>query len=152
MVLWLANRIVDGLDGVVARTTGRTSDTGGYLDMVVDVVVYAAIPLGVAVGKGGTAAWTAAAVLLASFYLNTITWSYLAALLEKRGWGAASKGESTSITMPAGLVEGTETIVAYTLLLALPSAAVAIMGAMAALVLLGAALRVRQGMALLAAK
>lgn len=152
VALWVANRIIDGLDGVVARTTGRTSDAGGYLDMVVDVVVYASIPLGVAVGHGGTPAWTVAALLLASFSLNIISWCYLAALLEKRGRGATNEGESTSITMPPGLIEGTETIIAYTLLLAVPSAAVVTMAAMAALVTVGAVMRTRQGMAILAEK
>lgn len=152
VVLWLANRVVDGVDGAVARMTARTSDTGGYLDMVVDVVVYAAVPIGVAVGQGDTATWVAAAVLLASFYVNTITWAYLSALLEKRGRGASSSGETTSVTMPPGLVEGTETIVAYTLLLAWPAAAVPIMAVMAVLTFVGAALRMRRGLVLLAVK
>ena len=140
--------------------TARTSDAGGYLDMVVDVVVYAAIPVGVALGQGGagtgrgdgTAVWVATAVLLASFSINTITWAYLSALLEKRGRGADRAGESTSVTMPPGLVEGTETIVAYTILLAWPAAAVPTMAVMAALTLVGAGLRTRAGLALLAGK
>ena len=31
-VLWLLNRVLDGLDGMVARVHARQSDFGGYLD------------------------------------------------------------------------------------------------------------------------
>ncbi len=131
-VLWLANRLLDGLDGTLARQTGRASDRGGYADMLLDVVVYAAIPLGIAAGQADEAAWTAAAVLLATLYLNGIAWAYLAALLERRGAGAAARGERTSVTMPPGVVEGAETVVLYTLALAVPEWSVAVMWVMSA--------------------
>ena len=51
--------------------------------------------------------------------------------------------------MPPGLVEGAETIVWFTLLLAVPSLAPGWMGTMAAATFIGAALRVRAGIALL---
>ncbi|HUM67261.1 MAG TPA: CDP-alcohol phosphatidyltransferase family protein, partial [Chloroflexota bacterium] len=53
--LWFLNRAFDGLDGAVARARNRQSDFGGYLDIVVDFVVYAAIPVGLALGVGGMA-------------------------------------------------------------------------------------------------
>ena len=59
--LWLLNRLLDGLDGALARRTGRQSDLGAYADILSDVVVYAAIPVGIAAGQGGEAAWIAAA-------------------------------------------------------------------------------------------
>ena len=46
LALWLANRVTDGLDGTVARVAERQSDFGGYLDILLDFVVYAAIPVG----------------------------------------------------------------------------------------------------------
>ena len=48
LMLWLANRALDGLDGTVARLHGKQSDFGGYLDIVLDTVIYAAVPLGIA--------------------------------------------------------------------------------------------------------
>jgi len=75
------------------------------------------------------------ALLLASFYLNGASWMYLAALLEKRNAGAAARGELTTVTMPAGLVEGAETVVLYTLFLLFPGALVPLFGLMAVLVL-----------------
>lgn len=46
--LWWANRILDGLDGVLARYADRQTDFGGYVDVVADFTVYAALPLALA--------------------------------------------------------------------------------------------------------
>ena len=43
--LWVANRILDGLDGAVARLRGEPSDLGGFLDLLSDFLVYAAVPV-----------------------------------------------------------------------------------------------------------
>lgn len=132
VVLWLVSRVLDGLDGAVARRRGATSDLGGYLDMLLDVVVYAAVPIGIAVGVGGVAVWIACAVALATFYVNVLSWSYLSALLERRGRGAESRGELTRVTMPRGLVEGAETLVLFTVALAVPQWAAVVLWVMAA--------------------
>jgi phosphatidylglycerophosphate synthase len=141
--LWLLNRVADGLDGLVARRSGRTSDRGAYLDIVLDFVVYAALPLSLALGDASRA--PSAAALLAAFYVNGATWMYLSSLLEKRGRGAAASGQPTSVAMPAGIIEGTETIVFFSLILALPAYAAPLMYAFALLTVLGAALRFAQG-------
>jgi phosphatidylglycerophosphate synthase len=132
--LWLLNRTLDGLDGSVARETGRQSDLGGYLDIVLDFLVYAAVPLGIAMGQGDLRAVRAAAVLLGACFANAASWMYLAAILEKRALGASATGERTTITMPPGLIAGTETVVLFALMLAWPAGAATVMLAMAALV------------------
>lgn len=142
LALWGLNRLLDGLDGTLARITGRQSDLGAYLDIMLDHLVYAAIPLGLALAAGTPAAYLALALLLASFYINGASWMYLAALLEKRSAGAHARGELTTVTMPGGLVEGAETVVIYTLFLLFPQALVPLFGLMAALVLLTAGQRV----------
>lgn len=68
LIWWTLNRLLDGLDGVVARVNGSPSDFGGYLDIVFDFVGYAAIPLGLALGAGTLAIDRAALFLLASFW------------------------------------------------------------------------------------
>ncbi len=141
VALWLLNRLLDGLDGAVARLQGAATDRGGYLDIVVDTVVYAALPIGVAVGAGTAEAFLAAAVLLAALYVNGTTWMFLAAILEKRAAGGKAKGEVTTVTMPAGVVEGTEAVLLYSLLLALPAWATPLLWSFAALVALTALLR-----------
>jgi phosphatidylglycerophosphate synthase len=132
LALWLANRVLDGLDGTLARVQGAQSDVGGYVDLLLDFVVYAAIPFGLVLGRPSVATALAALALVGSFYVNAASWMYLAALLERRGVGARSRGELTSITMPEGLIGGSETVVLYTLFL---------FSAMAALVVVTAAQR-----------
>ncbi len=130
--LWFVNRVLDGLDGAVARATGRSTDFGGYLDIVCDFVVYAAIPLAMAVARPDLA--LSVGVLLGTFYVNAASWMYLAALLERRGRGAASTGEVTRVTIPAGLIGGTETVVLFALAIAVPGATRATFWVMSVLV------------------
>jgi phosphatidylglycerophosphate synthase len=134
VALWLTGRLADGLDGPVARRRNETSDLGGFHDMLGDTVGYAAVPLGVAASVGTTTTWAWAAVLLATFYVNTMSWTYLSALAEKRAAGASARGELTSVHMPSGLVEGTETIVLFTVMLAVPTKAAIWFAVMAGLV------------------
>ncbi len=100
--------------------------------MLADTVGYAAIPLGVALGIDRTSGWITLAVLLGVLWVNAISWTYLAAVLEKRGAGAATSGELTTVTMPPALVEGTETIVCYSAFVVFPGAAPWLFSAMAA--------------------
>jgi phosphatidylglycerophosphate synthase len=135
VALWLFSRLADGLDGAVARHQGTASDRGGLVDIVGDTLGYAVIPLGIAAGIDTRAAWVTVAVLLATFYVNAVSWTYLAALLEKRAHGATATGASTSTIMPRGLVEGTETIVFFTVALAWPAGAVTVLAVMAVAVM-----------------
>ena len=142
--LWILNRLLDGLDGVVARRTGRTSDFGAYLDIVLDFCIYAAIPIAMALRSSELA--LACALLLGAAYVNGATWMYLSAILEKRGRGASAEGQTTSVVMPAGIVEGSETIVLYTLMIVLPGWRPWLFLLAAGLILAGAALRFFQGL------
>ncbi len=123
LALWAVNRMLDGLDGAVARATGQQSDFGGYLDIVADFVVYAAVPIGFFLGLPSVELGLSLILLLASFYVNGASWMYLAAILEKRSAGAAARGELTTVAMPAGLIGGTETVLFYTAFFLWPSAA-----------------------------
>ncbi|NOK59890.1 MAG: CDP-alcohol phosphatidyltransferase family protein [Chloroflexi bacterium AL-W] len=119
--LWFLNRILDGLDGTVARLHNKQSDFGGYLDIVLDTVIYALIPTALAVGIHSTDVYLSLIFLLGSFYINGASWMYLSALLEKRQSGASAQGEMTTVTMPSGLIEGTETIIFFSLFLLFPN-------------------------------
>ena len=116
---WCISRALDALDGEVARLTNQQSDLGGYLDILIDHVGYAAVPIGVVLGRPTEAGFILLPLLLASFYINGASWMYLSALLEKRAAGAAARGEQTSVTMPAGLIGGSETIILYSAFLLL---------------------------------
>jgi phosphatidylglycerophosphate synthase len=140
LVLWLVNRVLDGADGFVARATGKTSDLGGYLDLEFDFVVYAAIPLGLAWAAGSPAVWVATAVLLATYYVNAVSWLTLSALEEKRRPGTADP--TTTLPMPRGPMEGFETIVLYAAFFLWTPGLVWLLGAGAVLVLVSAGQRV----------
>lgn len=135
--LWLLNRIFDGLDGLVARAHACQSDFGGYLDIVLDFVVYAAVPIGLYLGQPGELNALALILLLSSFCINGASWIYLSAILEKRTVGAGARGELTSVTMHSGLVGSAETILFYCVFLLWPDGTPILFGVMTVMVLIG---------------
>ena len=138
LALLAANRIVDGLDGAVARAT-RLTDAGGYLDSVCDYVFYAAVPLAFAWQAPATNALPAAA-LLASFLLTAASFLGFATLAAKRGLDSQAQGRK-SFYYSRGLIEGTETIAAFALMLLWPGHFATLAWGLAALCLLTALLR-----------
>lgn len=134
LLLWTLNRITDGLDGTVARVAERQTDFGGYLDILLDFIVYAAIPVAFAIQSAdrNVLVWTT--VLEATFFVNACSWMYLSAVLEKRASGASATGELTTVTMPPALVAGFETVVFFALCYLFPAHLVTLFGAMSALV------------------
>lgn len=117
LAMLASSRLCDGLDGAVARATRKT-DRGGYLDIVFDFVFYGAVPLGFALREPDVLALPAA-VLLFSFYINGASFLAFAALAAKRGMETAARGVK-SIYFTAGLAEGTETILAFALMILFP--------------------------------
>lgn len=136
--LWLVNRFLDGLDGTMARVNQRQSDLGGYLDIVLDMVAYTAIPLGLALGVHRMDVYISLALLFGIFYINSATWMILSAILEKRNLGAKARGELTTFNMPASVIEGAEAVIMYSLFILFPQWLVYLFGLLAALVLITA--------------
>lgn len=123
---WLLNRLLDALDGLVARVQNKQSDFGGYLDILLDFGVYAALPIGLVLSAPTLDHYAALAFMLALFYINSASWMYLAAILEKRHARqvndvGAPRG-LTTVVMPAGLIGAVETFLAYCAFLVWPSA------------------------------
>ncbi len=117
--LWYFNRALDGLDGLIARMHDKQSDLGGYVDIVTDYVIYATLPIGLVAGSPSNERYLALAFMLAAFYVNSASWMYLAAILEKRS--AHDSDTQTTIVMPAGLIGGFETIIVYGIFLLFPT-------------------------------
>lgn len=118
VVLLLASRLADGLDGAVARATRKTT-FGGYLDIACDFLVYGLIPLAFALHDPSSNA-VAAAVLLASFYFNGTTFLGFAILAEKHVLPESAHKDKT-LYYSTGLLEGTETILFFLLICVLPA-------------------------------
>ena len=118
LVLILLNRLLDGLDGAVARAT-RLSDFGGYLDIVADYAFYVAVPLGFGFAAQANLAY--ALVLVASFTLTGISFLSFAVIAAKRGLQTDAHGKK-SFFYNTGLAEGAETIIAFVLMCLFPTA------------------------------
>ncbi|NVK34078.1 MAG: CDP-alcohol phosphatidyltransferase family protein [Rhodobacteraceae bacterium] len=117
--LVIINRLLDGLDGAVARATQKT-DLGGYLDIVLDFFFYGLVPLGFAIADRDVNALPAA-LLLFSFFANGSTFLAFAIMAEKRGLSTSAQG-SKSLYYFGGLAEGAETIGLFVLICLWPSA------------------------------
>ena len=109
LLLILANRLLDGLDGAVARRTAPT-DRGAYLDIVCDFLFYSAVVFGFALAKPENA--LPAAFLIFSFVGTGSTFLAFAAVAAKRSLTTDARG-AKSIYYLGGLTEGTETILAF---------------------------------------
>ena len=116
--LWfvIANRVIDGLDGAVARAS-RSSDFGGYLDIVSDFIFYSAIPMAFAVARPETA--LAAAFLIFSFIGTATSFLGFAILAEKHQVMTKIRGKKAFYYL-GGLTEGTETILLFLAMLIWP--------------------------------
>ena len=100
LILILASRIADGLDGAVARATGHVSDRGGFLDIVLDFLFYSAIPFAFAVAAPDQNA-LAAAFLIWSFIGTGASFLGYAVIAGKRGISTNAPNATNSIWAPA---------------------------------------------------
>lgn len=148
LIFWVLNRAFDCLDGGVARYRSQQSDLGGFLDLLGDFIVYSAIPISCGlsdaarnrnyVERGGL--WLAIAVVEATFHVNNFVLFYVGAVVEKKsGMVALAEARSsskdkvgeqqakanvkqlTSVAMRPALIEGVESAVLFTIMLARPA-------------------------------
>jgi phosphatidylglycerophosphate synthase len=113
LLLLLLSRLMDGLDGEVARLT-RPTDRGAFLDIALDFLFYASIPLAFAVADP-TANALAAAVLLAAFVGTGSSFLAFAVLAERRGLTSDDYPQK-GIYYLGGLTEATETLLCFVLM------------------------------------
>lgn len=109
LALIALNRLLDGLDGAVARANG-ISDLGGYLDTLADFAFYVAVPLGF--GFAAAANTMPAMVLIATFTLTGVSFLAFAAIAGKRGSQTNAHG-TKSFFYSTGIAEGAETIAVF---------------------------------------
>jgi phosphatidylglycerophosphate synthase len=104
------NRLFDGLDGALARLTMAT-DRGAFLDISLDFLFYASVPLGFAMFDPRANA-LAAACLLFSFIGTGSTFLAYSLIAERRGQ-TAPHFRNKGIVYLSGVVEGFETILFF---------------------------------------
>jgi len=106
----LASRLMDALDGAVARLT-RPTDAGGFLDIALDFVFYASIPLAFAFSDPARNALPAA-VLLAAFIGTGSSFLAFAVMAAKRGLNNLATPDK-SFYFLGGLTEASETLICF---------------------------------------
>jgi len=140
LALWLLNRLLDGLDGEVARLRGETSEFGAFFDIVADFFVYGGFLVALAVQHPGSR--VALVVLFFAYYLNGSAFLALSAVLEKL---KSERLTDRGLHFRRSLTEGFETIFAGVLFLVFPGHASVIAWIFAAMVFVSAAQRVLDG-------
>lgn len=138
----LANRILDGLDGAVARIAGAT-DRGAFLDIALDFFFYAAIPLAFALADPAANALAAVALVVA-FVGTGSSFLAFAAIAARRGI-AADAYPRKGIYYLGGLTEGTETIAFFVAICLWPGAFATLAWVFAAACMITAATRWAMG-------
>lgn len=136
LLLWLVNRLFDGLDGALARQVGATN-LGGYLDLVADFSIYAGFIAGVALALPSTR--LAGLFLLVTYYLSATALLAGSSLIDRLG---VAREDERSLRFLGGLAEGLETTVAYVLITVLPAYAATIEWIFSLMVLITAGQRV----------
>lgn len=117
LALLLASRFCDGLDGALARLTQAT-DRGAFLDITLDFIFYASIPLAFAIADPASNA-LAAAVLLAAFIGTGSSFLAFASLASVRGLKSLAH-PNKGLYYLGGLTEATETLLCFALMCVWP--------------------------------
>lgn len=136
------NRLADGLDGTLARLTAPT-DRGAFLDITLDFLFYASIPLAFALANPA-ANGLAAAVLLFAFMGTASSFLAFAVLAARRGLTSTAYPRKGFYYL-GGLTEATETLTVFTLMCLVPAWFVPLALGFAALCALTTATRVVAG-------
>lgn len=118
LVFILLNRIMDGLDGALARLYGPT-DAGAFLDICLDFIFYSAVAAGFALAAPEANALPAA-LLIFGFVGTGTSFLAFAALARKNNLTSMAYPHK-SIYYMGGLTEGTETLLFFVLICLFPA-------------------------------
>lgn len=117
LVLWWVSRLADGTDGLYARETGQASDFGAYLDIVLDMASYGVMVLGFAFAAPAfQPQWT----MMLFLYILCIASALALGMQEAKR--EMSPRDDRGLRLGAGLAEGGETGLAYSVFLLFPNA------------------------------
>ncbi|MEF1205637.1 CDP-alcohol phosphatidyltransferase family protein [Photobacterium damselae] len=118
LIFIVINRLLDGLDGAIARRQGIT-DCGGFLDITLDFIFYSLVPFGFVLADPSNNA-IAGAFLIYSFIGTGSSFLAFAIMAGKRNIESPVYKQK-SLYYIGGLTEGTETIACFILFCLFPS-------------------------------
>jgi len=110
LAMIIVNRLMDGLDGMVARMNGPSA-LGGYLDILADFAFYVAVPVGF--GLASPENLLPAMLLIAAFTLTGISFLAYAAAAANTQITNGAHGPKAFL-YSTGIMEGGETILFFT--------------------------------------
>lgn len=118
LVCIMINRVMDGLDGALARIQGIT-DAGGFLDISLDFLFYSMVPFGFVLANPEMNA-VAGAFLIFSFVGTGSSFLAFAIMASKQGIDDPVYSNKSLYYM-TGLTEGSETILCFMLMCIFPA-------------------------------
>ncbi|MCC7002219.1 MAG: CDP-alcohol phosphatidyltransferase family protein [Gemmatimonadaceae bacterium] len=136
--VWIASRVLDGYDGILARLSGRATLFGGFLDISLDMLAYSSMAVAFAVARPEQ--WTLWMIVLVGYVMAITTTLALSSLLERAD---RTLGGDRSLQFTPALAEGGETSIVYVAVVLLPGWAEGILWGWIALLALTALGRVR---------
>lgn len=138
----LANRVADGVDGALARKQGPT-DRGAFLDITLDFIFYASVPLGFALQNPEQNAVTAALLLFS--FIGTAS-SFLAfAIFAQQRKLKSTEFPKKGFYYLGGLTEASETILLFLICCLFPGLFPTLGTLFAILCLITTAMRLKAG-------
>lgn len=114
ILAWWLSRLLDGLDGVLARYTNSASLFGGFLDITLDMLAYSAVIIGFSFSFPSlNHLW----LLVLTGYIGCITTALSLAQINTQ---VVQQKDNRSLSLAMGLAEATETGIAYSLFAVFP--------------------------------
>ena len=115
LVVWWVGRLADGTDGIYARQTGQATPFGAYLDIVCDMLSYSMMILAFAKAHPDLDFFWQLILVL---YILCITSALALGSIEEKT--SLPTRDNRGLRLGAGLAEGGETGIAYSLFLLVP--------------------------------
>ena len=113
----LINRLLDGVDGALARLT-EENKFGGFFDITSDITFYSLVPMGFALYSPAENAIPTLFILV-SFCINSSSFLARAIIVERYSLNADKRGKGFFYSK--GIVEGFETTIFFLLICIFPS-------------------------------
>ncbi len=115
LILWWLGRLMDSLDGELARYLGKTSVFGAFLDITLDMLAYSFL---IVCFDRGHPAFHTSWILILFLYIGCITSALSLGVLQDSQ--KKERSDNRGLRLASGLAEGGETGIAYSLFFIFP--------------------------------
>ena len=117
-ILIVVNRVLDGLDGAVARHSSTSSSSGGFIDIMVDYLLYIAVPLAHGWVNPSDNMY-ATTFILSAYVLSGVCFMATSSTAQTLGIKSLSFPQK-KLYYPINLIEGFETIIYFIIVTLFP--------------------------------